>query len=402
MDAVAQKLTAARTRLILDKPFLGALVLRLPLIEADPAWCQTSATDARSLYYSRDYMTPLTLGQVQFVLAHEALHCALSHFARRSNRDGERWNVACDHAVNLMLLEDGLEPVPGALYDKKYEGMTVEEIYPCIDSDDNEEPMDQHLYDDSPDARSARELDRESSEQTEVLLPVSNDGDNEYGQAEKPPALNESERDQLDTQWRQRLASAAQQAMHAGKLNPSVARMIERILQSTVPWRTMLARFMSGSARVDYNLMRPSQRREGDAILPSLHTRQVDIVVALDTSGSIDQTELDAFVAEVDAIKGLVNARITLLACDAALDQNGPWVFESWQSLQLPATLHGGGSTDFSPVFDWVAENSARPDLLVYFTDAKGRFPASTPAVNTLWLVKGNAAVPWGQRIQLN
>lgn len=401
MDELTQKLTAARTRLILDKPFLGALVLRLPLIEADPAWCETSATDARSLYYNRDYMASLSLGQVQFVLAHEALHCALSHFARRSNRDGDRWNVACDHAVNLMLLEDGLEPVSGALFDEKYQGMTAEEIYPCIDSDDNEEPMDQHLYDDSAEARSGRELDRESSEATDAPSPLDKDNDSAY-EPEPPPPLSERERDQLDTQWRQRLASAAQQAMHSGKLNPSVSRMIERILQSTVPWRTMLARFMSGSARVDYNLMRPSQRREGDAILPSLHTRQIDIVVALDTSGSIDQTELNSFVAEVDAIKGLVNARITLLGCDAALDRNGPWVFESWQALELPATLQGGGSTDFSPVFDWITENSVHPDLLVYFTDAKGRFPASAPAVNTLWLVKGSAVVPWGQRIQLN
>ena len=65
MDDVTQKLTAARTRLILDKPFLGALVLRLPLIEADPAWCDTSATDARSLYYNRSYMGQLNLAQVQ-------------------------------------------------------------------------------------------------------------------------------------------------------------------------------------------------------------------------------------------------------------------------------------------------------------------------------------------------
>ena len=39
------KLSAARTHLILDKPFLGALALRLPLVAADPGWCRTTATE---------------------------------------------------------------------------------------------------------------------------------------------------------------------------------------------------------------------------------------------------------------------------------------------------------------------------------------------------------------------
>ena len=85
---VETKLSAARTRLILDKPFLGALVLRLPLVAANPNWCRTTGTDARALYYNADYIADLSLNQTQFVLAHEALHCALSHFARRQHRAG--------------------------------------------------------------------------------------------------------------------------------------------------------------------------------------------------------------------------------------------------------------------------------------------------------------------------
>ncbi|MCU7958997.1 MAG: hypothetical protein KZQ58_03165, partial [gamma proteobacterium symbiont of Bathyaustriella thionipta] len=50
------KLAAARTRLILDKPFLGALVLRLPMIAANPDWCRTTATDARKFYYNPAYI----------------------------------------------------------------------------------------------------------------------------------------------------------------------------------------------------------------------------------------------------------------------------------------------------------------------------------------------------------
>jgi len=182
----------------------------------------------------------------------------------------------------------------------------------------------------------------------------------------------------------------------------SVARLVERFLRSSVPWRNVLARYMSSFARVDYNLTRPTQRREGDAIMPSLHAKQISVVVALDTSGSVEDEELTEFTSEVNAIKGLVNARITLLACDAELDKNGPWVFEAWEPLILPETFNGCGGTDFSPVFQWIDQQNHHPDLVIYFTDGKGRFPARPTRAETLWLIKGSAKVPWGQRIQLN
>ena len=61
MKSIETKLAAARTRLILDKPFLGALVLRLPMQEVDALWCPTTATDARKFYYNRDYIEALSL-----------------------------------------------------------------------------------------------------------------------------------------------------------------------------------------------------------------------------------------------------------------------------------------------------------------------------------------------------
>jgi len=436
-DHVSRKLAAARTRLILDKPFLGALVLRLPLEAARAPWCPTTATDARKIYYNPDFIDSLSLSQVQFVLAHDALHCGLSHFARREHRDVHRWDIACDHAVNQLLRDDKLEPPEGSLYDDEYAGMTAEEIFPFIPGDSDEETLDQHLYnnhqsanaeDDANDkstSRSDSHADDDSSNSNDQdPNEDNNSNDNSQNRTDgadntvdqntqlsdtpssdyttRPPSLSVQEREQLNIQWQQRLAGAAQQASQAGKMSGSAERLINKLLRSSIPWRTLLARYMSGSARVDYNLMRPSQRREGDAIMPSLHARQINLVVALDTSGSIEEDELDEFVAEVNAIKGLVNARITLLACDAQLDENGPWVFEAWEQLVLPDTVQGCGGTDFNPVFTWISNNNIQPDLVIYFTDAQGRFPQNPPVGETLWLVKGSAKIPWGQRIQLN
>jgi predicted metal-dependent peptidase len=137
-------------------------------------------------------------------------------------------------------------------------------------------------------------------------------------------------------------------------------------------------------------------------IMPSLRSSQANIVVVLDTSGSIKEPELNEFFVEINALKAQLRASITLHACDTVLDNNGPWLFEAWEEFKLPKTFQGGGGTDFRPIFEWLNSQGISPDMLLYFTDAEGEFPATEPAYPVIWLVKGKAPVPWGQRIQLN
>ncbi len=404
-DPVETKLAAARTKLILDKPFLGALVLRLPLVEGDPSWCRTTATDARAFYYNREVIEALTLEETKFILAHEALHCALSHFARRHHRTKHRWDLACDLAINPLLKDDGLKPPPGMLIIDDYRGMTAEEIYPLLEEDDDKETFDDHLYDRDTESGGSGQGDStpkpdggggQGERQSE-----SHRGNGQGRGEGEPQPLTPEERETLSIQWQQRMAGAAQQAMQAGKLGGALGRMIDHLLQPQLPWRMVLARFLSSAARDDYSYMRPS-RREGELILPSLRSHQIEIVVALDTSGSIKEEELNEFMAEVNALKGQIRARVTLLACDDALAPEAPWCFEPWEEFRLPEAIEGGGATDFRPVFEWVERQGIQPESLVYFTDADGRFPERPPPYPVVWLVKGKRNPPWGERVQLN
>lgn len=402
MSDTETKLSAARTHLILDKPFLGALVLRLPLVAADPAWCKTTATDARSFYYNPEYIAGLSEAQVRFVLAHEALHCALSHFARRHQRERRRWDLACDLAINPLLIAEGLTPTPEALYLEPFTGMTAEEIYPCLDQDSDLTPQDDHLYDQDSDSRGDPEGGGSGGQPQPQGGGSGAPEPRERQQgAGKPPPLSAAERERLAVQWRSRLAGAAQQAMQAGKMGGELGRMVDHLLQPQLPWRMVLARYFSSSARDDYNYLRPA-RREGEAIMPSLRSHGLNAVIALDTSGSISDGEMAEFISEVNALKATVNARLTLLACDAFLAEGCPWSYEPWEEFTLPRALAGGGGTDFRPVFEWLERRGERPDVLVYFTDAQGRFPEREPPYPVVWLVKGRSPVPWGQRVQLN
>ncbi len=413
-DPLEIKLSAARTRLVLDHPFLGTLVLRLPLVAADPAWCKSIATDARALYYNPDYIQDLSLAQTQFVLAHEALHCALSHFARRMHRNKHRWDVACDFAINPLLVQEGLTPTADALMLEEYDGLTAEEIYPLIDENDQQEPLDQHLYDDQQSdsgpgnqdnqGQSQKQQQRQQGQEQQQGSGESGGADDEPEQnkgAKRPPPLSRQEQEGLAVQWQQRLAGAAQTAIQAGKMSGGLARLVDHMLQPQLPWRMLLAHYLTANARDDYSYMRPS-RREGNAILPSLRSAELDVVVVIDTSGSIASGEMEEFLAEVNALKAQLPARITLLACDVELAPQAPWVFEAWEELTLPKELAGGGGTSFIPPFRWLECQDRPADVLLYFTDAEGDFPAHEPACPVIWLVKGKAKVPWGQRIQLN
>lgn len=411
LKAIATKLAAARTRLILEKPFLGALVLRLPMTAASADWCATTATDARAFYYNPAYIDSLSMDQTQFMLAHEALHCALSHFARRQHRVKHKWDLACDHAINPLLVDDGLKPPSNALIKPAFKGMTAEEIYPLIDDDDRSETLDNHAYDRENQARgSGSDMTERDLQRTDAPPQEPREGDSggqgsmrpdEGAAGGEPRPLTPAEQETLAVQWQQRMAGAAQQAMQAGKLGGELKRMIDHLLQPQLPWRMLLARYMTAVARDDYSYMRPS-RREGDFILPSLRSQQMDLVVAVDTSGSIKDGEIEEFVCEIDALKGQVRARVTLLPCDAALCEGAPFRFEPWEQFKCPERIKGGGGTSFVPVFQWVEREWPQPDLVVYFTDADGQFPDREPPYPVIWLVKGRSKVPWGQRIQLN
>lgn len=413
--AIETKIAAARTRLILDKPFLGSLVMHLPLKAADSKWCETTATDARFFYYNPAYIARLTLDQTQFVLAHEAMHCALSHFNRRNHRQKHRWDVACDYAVN-MILDDERMPAPDeALMNATYRGLSAEEIYPLLHEDPPEQTLDTHLFDESGSGQGGEGESQESEDEGEQNDSDQDDqgeqsgeeqsqqesGEAEAGASEDAPPPPPMDTDKLDEQWQGRLAAAAQAARQAGKMSKSLMRLVDHLLAPKLPWRALLARYMMNAARDDYSFQRTS-RREGEAMMPRLYSQSVKVAVALDTSGSISDDELREFLSEIDALKAQVRAEVVLHACDDHLAEAGPWRYAMWETVELPEGIHGGGGTDFRPVFEWLNDGGGAPDLLVYFTDAEGRFPEAEPRYPVVWLVKGKAPVPFGIRIQLN
>src|SRR5579863_850637 len=121
----------ARTTLLLDHPFFGTLLFRLGGKASRSV--TTMATDGVSLFYNPEFVDTLNAAELAGVLAHEVMHPALQHHTRRGDRDGKRWNMACDYAINPLLLDAGLTLPNDVLIDHSFRGMSAERIYNLIE-----------------------------------------------------------------------------------------------------------------------------------------------------------------------------------------------------------------------------------------------------------------------------
>jgi predicted metal-dependent peptidase len=131
----------AREWFIASYPLLGALVAAFTIIE-DPLLCHrleisVAAVDIAGREIIINPAAGLDEMECRFVMAHEILHAALRHDARRQGRDAYLWNIACDYAINGWLIEMGVGEMPrlGCLYDAELKGLSSEAIYDRIATD---------------------------------------------------------------------------------------------------------------------------------------------------------------------------------------------------------------------------------------------------------------------------
>jgi len=124
---VKRKIEASRARALMDYPFFGTILCPLPLKESKKI--PTLATDGKSIFYNEEYLEKLEPDEVMGCLLHEVLHPAFFHISRKGSRDHKLWNIACDYAINPILLNEGVKLPEGALYEEKYSGWEADKIY---------------------------------------------------------------------------------------------------------------------------------------------------------------------------------------------------------------------------------------------------------------------------------
>jgi len=352
------KLTKSRAGLVLDDPFFGCF---------NPA-----------------FVDSLSMDQLKGVLCHEVMHCALGHMSRRGDRNPIGWNIAADYAVNPIIRNKYSLP-GGALFNPDWVNLSVEDIYSKI-------PKDEKSGQDKGKGKGKGQGQDVDPGGCGAVEDLKNEDGSQASAADKS---------QSESEWKVAAVQAAQQAKSFGDLPAGIDRIIEEILNPKIDWREVLKRFVDTSAKNDYSLFPPNRRHIHNGLfLPSCKSNEIgSIVIAVDTSGSISQSQLNEFSSELFSIISDFSAEIHVLYCDTKIQKE-----EFYSSGDLPSSLkaRGGGGTDFRPVFNWIEEHGLIPSCLIYFTDLYGSFPEEIPFYPVLWIVNSSEeSIPFGELLKI-
>jgi len=349
---IRERLIGARVGLLLKNPFFGSMATRLTLTNAD-TWCGTAATDGRKFYYNSRFIDLLDNKELEFLFGHEVLHCCYDHFGRRGDRDPQLFNVANDYAVNRDLVKHNvgrrITSVP-CLYDNKYDGMPSEEIYDL-------------LYE------NAEKID--INDLLDQMIDEHLDGESEDGNGSGTGNMSPSERQELRDEIKEAMLSAAQTAGNAGNIPEGIQRMIKELTEPKMNWRELLRQSLESTIKADYSWMRPNRRSSAyEAIIPGMVPgEEVDIVVALDMSGSISHETARDFLSEVQGIMdSFIAFKIHVFTFDTEV--YNPQIYDSDNLDDITDyEIHGGGGTDFNCIFNYLVDDAIEPERLVIFTD---------------------------------
>jgi predicted metal-dependent peptidase len=382
VDALARdKLVTARIGLLLKAPFFGNLATRLQLINADE-WCGTAATDGRRFYYNSEFINKMPLKQVEFLFGHEVLHVVYDHMGRLGERDPKIMNIAADYCVNGDLMEQRVgEKIPVGLYDNKYLGWSAEEV-----------------YDDLMQNANKIDINKLAEMLLDEHLDGEGEGEGEEGDGDKDgkgrPRLSDEERKQIRDEIKDAVLQAAQ-AAGAGNLPGGVKRMIKDLTEPQINWKELIEQQIQSTIKDDYTFGRPSRKGYHlDAILPSQKPGEtIDIVIGIDTSGSISGDDLKIFFSEIQGIMdSYTEYKIVVMGWDTAIGGVGEFTSENMADI-TEFDPEGGGGTDPHCVWEYMIEHNMEPKKLIMFTDYC--FFGWNPSLvenycDTVWIIKGN------------
>jgi len=394
------RIQKARTTLLLDHPFFGTLLFRLG--GRPSSSIATMATDGVALFYNPEFVDTLNAAELAGVLAHEVMHPALQHHTRRGDRSAARWNMACDYAINPMLLDAGLTLPKDVLVDNRFRGMSAERIYNLIEEDDKQQGSFGQPDSQAGNGSGASEDDSDQNDGggSEPRAPSTPGGVGQVLDAPEPESESGTSVAEQARGWQIAVEQAETVARVAGKLPGGAVRAKEASQAAGVDWRELLRRAWSDTIPADYSWTRPNRRHVWAGLyLPGITSEGVgEIAIAVDCSGSVSPRQLGLFEAEVRSILAGQRPRLVhVLYFDAAVQK-----VETYQAGQ-PVSLSpvGGGGTDFRPCFDWLFERTVVPQLLVFLTDLCGTFPEEAPRYPVIWASTEARRTPFGQVVPM-
>jgi predicted metal-dependent peptidase len=350
----------------------------------------TACTNGRDEMYGRGFVNELNDAQLRFLVLHEVYHKLFKHMTTWHHlfkQDAQLANMACDYVINLKIVDDNKDGfatmtgiLEGGCYDRKYVGMDSAQVYNLLREDQDGQGSGQD----------------------------GDDGDGDGGQGSGSLHNGQQPFDEHDWEGAQELTADEQRelareldeavrqgALAAGKMGSGGDLGLHELLQPQINWRDTLREFITSTcAGSDYSTYsRPNRRYLSSGIyMPSGISEQVgELVLAIDTSGSIGQRELNAFLTEVKEICDTVRPDgVRLLYWDTKVCRDEKYDVHELDDLVQSTKPTGGGGTDVTCVTDYLRDNSINAQAAIVLTDGHLYGGWGQWSMPVLWCIMDN------------
>lgn len=364
----------------------GVMMMGETSVDDDPG--VTAYTDGVNKRYGRGFMQAVCKQQeeVNGLILHENLHIGLRHMIHNIDlfrEDRNLANQAADYVVNDMIMnikDKSLVKLPqGGLYDPRFHNMNMREVYRILKQEQEEN---------GGNGSGEGETQGDGNGSGGGYRFDDHDIDGEGSAKDMTPEEAKAMEAKIDRAIREG-------ALLAGRLGIELPRAITELLEPQVNWRDVLREFVSASCKgKDEYTWRKFNRRllPNDMYMPTVEDETIgEIVVAIDTSGSIDQKQINEFASELVSICEAVSPdAVRVLWWDTMV--HGEQLFtENLSNIGNMLKLQGGGGTRVSCVSEYINKKQVKAEAVLVFTDGylEGDVRWSVDAP-TLWLVTHN------------
>ena len=353
----------------------GVIMIGDRTVEHDNAKVPTACTNGRDEWYGAEFVGKLNDAELRFLVFHEVYHKLYRHLTTWQHlykENPQLANIACDHVINIKIQDEygdgGWVKMPeGGCFDEKYRGWDTAQVF-------------NDLRDNEPE-----------------------DEDEGGGGTGKPKGFDDHDWEgasDMDAEEIRELArdideAVRQGALIAGKLGSGGDRNLEELMQPQVDWREVLREFVQTTcAGSDYSTWkRPNRRYIGAGIyMPSGVSEKVDeLVVAIDTSGSIGGKELSAFLTEVKSVCDTVHPdKVRLLYWDTKVCRDEAYETHELDDLVKSTKPAGGGGTSVECVPEYMQKHDIKPQACIVLTDGDLYGGWGTWTTPVLWCILDN------------
>ncbi|MBO4280354.1 MAG: hypothetical protein J5872_00710 [Lachnospiraceae bacterium] len=361
---VSSEIQKLRMDAVRRAPFYGDILVSLTFHE-DPS-VPTAVTDGMTVRYNPDFLGSMTPGERNYIIMHEVMHVLLRHPMRARNRRMDIWNAAADYIVNSILDWD-VRPVMRKVdipFERPKDGLfaevdrmqSAESLYDCILRDNPEPAEDGSLV--------GRTTYREGINGEKKIVPGP---DNDLA---KPAPMSRQQESLLEERTKALIRRAAKRGSGSFAVPPHLAQ----ILDTKKPdWRVLMRDFLDAEIKDDVSYATPERKYlHMDLILPGHPTEDEELEelwAFVDSSGSIGKERMDIFLTQLYRISKEFQCIINLCFWDTKVTDVYRKVRGEKNLLKCVPT-HSGG-TDVNCIYDWIAANKVRPEVMLILTDGE-------------------------------